>query len=146
VVVFAMSPELYRVAINVASRLRVEGRTVDLILEEKKAKWFFKHSSRIEAKYCFIVAEDEHANGEVQVRDLSDGGQRAVRIDALGEWAKEAFTSTPYKTPLPPPFNIEIRSKTNTITAGCYLLHPYKVEPEQETPRHHVEIQGQGGV
>ena len=95
VVVFAMSPELYRVAINVASRLRVEGRTADLILEEKKAKWCFKHASTIEAKYCVIVAEDEHANGEVQVRDLSDGGQRAVRIDALGEWAKEAFTSTP---------------------------------------------------
>ena len=94
VVVFAMSPELYRVAIDVASKLRVEGRTVDLILEEKKAKWVFKHASRTEAKYCVIVAEDEYANGEVQVKDLADGGQRAVRIDALGEWAKETFTST----------------------------------------------------
>jgi histidyl-tRNA synthetase len=89
-----MSPELYRVAIDVASKLRVEGRTVDLILEEKKAKWVFKHASRTEAKYCVIVAEDEYANGEVQVKDLADGGQRAVRIDALGEWAKETFTST----------------------------------------------------
>jgi histidyl-tRNA synthetase len=94
VVVFAMSPELYRVAIDVASKLRVEGRTVDLILEEKKAKWVFKHASRTEAKYCVIVAQDEYANGEVQVKDLADGGQRAVRIDALGEWAKETFTST----------------------------------------------------
>jgi len=94
VVVFAMSPELYRVAIDVASKLRVEGRTVDLILEEKKAKWVFKHACRTEAKYCVIVAEDEHANGEVQVKDLADGGQRAVRIDALDVWAKETFTST----------------------------------------------------
>lgn len=91
VVVFAMSPELYSVAIDVASKLRVEGRTVDLILEEKKAKWVFKHAGRTEAKYCVIVAGDEYANGEVQVKDLTDGGQKVVKIDALGDWAKEMF-------------------------------------------------------
>jgi histidyl-tRNA synthetase len=93
-VVFAMGPELYRAAVGVASTLRARGRTVDLILEsEKKAKWVFKHASRTEARYCVIVAGDEYANGEVVVKDLASGEQGVVRVDALGDWAKDAFQS-----------------------------------------------------
>ena len=93
-VVFAMGPELYRAAVGVASTLRARGRTVDLILEsEKKAKWVFKHASRTEARYCVIVAGDEYENGEVVVKDLASGEQGVVRVDALGDWAKDAFQS-----------------------------------------------------
>ena len=88
-VVFAMSDDLYGVAVEVASKLRAEGQTVDLILEEKKAKWAFKYASRIEAKYVVIVASDEYANGEVTVKDLSLGEQKAVKIEALEQWAKD---------------------------------------------------------
>jgi histidyl-tRNA synthetase len=93
IVVFAMGSDLYRAAVGVASALRAEGRTVDLILEDKKAKWVFKHASRNEAGYCVIVAEAEYENGEVVVKDLSVGEQRTVKIGALGDWAKEAFQS-----------------------------------------------------
>jgi len=80
--------------VGVASTLRAEGRTVDLILEsEKKAKWVFKHASRTEARYCVIVAGDEYANGEVVVKDLASGEQGVVRVNALGDWAKDAFQS-----------------------------------------------------
>ena len=93
-VVFAMGPELYRAAVGVASTLRARGRTVDLILEsEKKAKWVFKHASRTEARYCVIVAGDEYENGEVVVKDLASGEQGVVRVDALGDWANDAFQS-----------------------------------------------------
>jgi histidyl-tRNA synthetase len=88
-VVFAMSDDLYGVAVEVASKLRAEGQTVDLILEEKKAKWAFKYASRIEAKYVVIVASDEYANGEVTVKDLSLGEQKAVKIEALEQWVKD---------------------------------------------------------
>ncbi|KAL3760543.1 hypothetical protein ACHAWU_009504 [Discostella pseudostelligera] len=88
-VVFAMSDDLYGVAVEVASKLRAEGQTVDLILEEKKAKWAFKYASRIEAKYVVIVASDEYANGEVTVKDMSLGEQKAVKINALEQWAKD---------------------------------------------------------
>jgi histidyl-tRNA synthetase len=84
-----MSDDLYGVAVEVASKLRAEGQTVDLILEEKKAKWAFKYASRIEAKYVVIVASDEYANGEVTVKDLSLGEQKAVKIEALEQWVKD---------------------------------------------------------
>lgn len=87
-VVFAMSEDLYGVAVDVASRLRAAGQSVDLVLEKKKTKWVFKHAARNEARYCVIVAGDEYENGEVSVKDLSVGEQTAVRIEALGEWAK----------------------------------------------------------
>ena len=92
-VVFAMNEDLYSVAIEVASKLRAQGQTVDLILEKKKTKWVFKHASRNEAKYCVIVAGNEYANGEVSVKDLTLGQQSAVKIDALEEWANEVAKS-----------------------------------------------------
>mmetsp|Transcript_26853 Transcript_26853/g.56701 ORF Transcript_26853/g.56701 Transcript_26853/m.56701 type:complete len:509 (+) Transcript_26853:156-1682(+) len=93
-VVFAMSDDLYGVAVEVASKLRAEGQTVDLILEKKKTKWVFKHASRNEAKYCVIVAGNEYENGEVSIKDLSIGEQKAVKIDALGDWAKDVAESS----------------------------------------------------
>ena len=88
-----MSEDLYGVAIEVASKLRAEGQSVDLILEKKKTKWVFKHASRNEARYCVIVAGNEYENGEVSVKDLSVGEQKAVKIDDLGDWAKEVSES-----------------------------------------------------
>jgi len=88
-VVFAMNEDLYGVAIEVASKLRAAGQTVDLILEIKKPKWVFKHASRNEARYCVIVAGDEYEKGEVSVKDLSAGEQKTVKIDSLGDWATE---------------------------------------------------------
>ncbi|KAL7545337.1 hypothetical protein ACHAWF_008692 [Thalassiosira exigua] len=87
-VVFAMNEDLYGVAVEVASKLRRAGQTVDLILENKKTKWVFKHASRNEAKYCVIVAGNEYENGEVSVKDLAVGEQKAVKIDELEDWAK----------------------------------------------------------
>jgi histidyl-tRNA synthetase len=69
--------------------LRENGQSVDLILENKKSKWVFKHASRIEAKHCVIVGSDEYANGEVAIKDLVLGEQRTVKIDALGDWTRE---------------------------------------------------------
>ena len=92
-VVFAMSEDLYGVAVEVASKLRAEGQSVDLILEKKKTKWVFKHASRNEAKYCVIVAGNEYENGEVSVKDLAEGEQRSVKIDELSAWAKEVAES-----------------------------------------------------
>ena len=89
-VVFAMSEDLYPVAIEVASKLRAEGQTVDLILEKKKTKWVFKHAARNEAKYCVIVAGNEYENGEVSVKNMSLGEQNAVKIDELSEWASSS--------------------------------------------------------
>jgi len=88
-VVFAMRPELYSVAINVASKLRKAGQKVDVVLEKKKPKWVFKHADRICAKYCLIVAPDEYEKQEVSVKNLELGEQTTVKIDALADWAAD---------------------------------------------------------
>lgn len=88
-VVFAMTVELYGAAIDVATRLRASGQSVDVVLESKKAKWVFKHADRLGAKYCVIVAPDEYEKGEVSVKDLVAGDQESVKVDLLGQWAKD---------------------------------------------------------
>lgn len=89
-VVFAMTSELYGAAVDVATKLRMAGQSVDVVLESKKTKWVFKHADRLGAKYCVIVAPDEFENGEVSVKDLMAGEQATVAIDSLSEWAQES--------------------------------------------------------
>lgn len=88
-VVFSMTKDLYKVSVDVASKLREAGQSVDVVLESKKTKWVFKHADRIGAKYCVIVAPDEHANGEVSIKDLTAGEQKTVPIDSLSNWVSE---------------------------------------------------------
>jgi histidyl-tRNA synthetase len=88
VVVFAMSPDLYGVAVDVASRLRAAGQSVDVVLDNKKPKWVFKHADRLGARYCVVVGADEYANGQVAVKNLGQGSQVVVSIEGLGEWAQ----------------------------------------------------------
>ena len=87
-VVFAMNAKLYPAAISVAAKLRQAGQSVDLVLDDKKPKWAFKHADRIGAKYCAIVAPDEFERGEVSLKDLTEGNQVAIKIDDLGGWVK----------------------------------------------------------
>ena len=93
-VVFAMKQDLYGPAVQVASSLRENGQSVDLVLENKKSKWVFKHASRNEAKYCVIVGSDEYENGEVAIKDLTTGEQSTVKIDELGDWTKSVALSS----------------------------------------------------
>jgi histidyl-tRNA synthetase len=88
-VVFAMNDTLYGPAVQVASTLRENGQSVDLIMENRKSKWVFKYAGRNEARYCVIVGEDEYKNGEVAVKDLESGEQRRVKLDELSDWVKE---------------------------------------------------------
>ena len=92
-VVFAMNDDLYKVAIEVASKLRAAGQSVDVILESKKPKWVFKYADRLGAKYCAIIATDEYANGEVSIKDLRLGEQSLVKIDDIDEWVVSKLDS-----------------------------------------------------
>jgi histidyl-tRNA synthetase len=92
-VIFAMSKELYPAAIKAATALRRAGQSVDVVLEEKKSKWVFKHADRIGAKFCLIVGADEYANGEVAVKNLELGEQENVKIGALAAWAEKQLTT-----------------------------------------------------
>jgi histidyl-tRNA synthetase len=86
-VVFAMNENLHDDAIAIATKLRQSGQSVDVVLEQKKTKWVFKHADRIQARFVVIVAPDEIANGEVSIKDLGCGEQTSVKIGELADWA-----------------------------------------------------------
>ncbi len=74
-VVFAMTKDLYGASVDIATKLRAAGQSVDVVLESKKTKWVFKHADRVGAKYCVIVAPDEFEKGEVSIKNLTEGEQ-----------------------------------------------------------------------
>lgn len=86
-VVFAMSKDLYPAAVKAATALRLAGQSVDVVLEDKKLKWVFKHADRVGATFCVIVGASEYTNGEVSIKNLDVGSQELVAIADLQEWA-----------------------------------------------------------
>ena len=82
-VVFGMGTELRGAAMQVAAKLRSAGRTVDLILEDKKMKWVFKHAERCGATRLVMVMPDEWAEGKVRIKDLDTGEESTVAMKDL---------------------------------------------------------------
>ena len=82
-VVFGMGTELRSAAMQVAAKLRSAGRTVDLVLEDKKMKWVFKHAERCGASRLVMVMPDEWAEGKVRIKDLDTGEESTVEMEDL---------------------------------------------------------------
>ena len=82
-IVFGMGSELRGAAMRVASSLRSGGRGVDLVLEDKKMKWVFRHAERIGAERLVMVMPDEWSNGNVKVKQLSTGEESEVPFEGL---------------------------------------------------------------
>ena len=82
-IVFGMGPELRDAAMRVASSLRSSGRSADLVLEDKKMKWVFRHAERLGAERLVMVMPDEWSNGNVKVKQLSTGEESEVPFGEL---------------------------------------------------------------
>ena len=82
-VVISLSPELRNAAMSVASSLRNTGRSVDLVLEEKRLKWAFKHAERSGAERLVMVMPDEWEEGNIKIKYLESGEEIEVSIDLL---------------------------------------------------------------
>ncbi len=82
-VVFGMGSELRGSAMQVAGKLRQSGRNVDLILEDKKMKWIFKHAERCNASRLIMVMPDEWSNGNVKIKDLNTGNESTIPFKEL---------------------------------------------------------------
>jgi len=82
-VVFGMGTELRGAAMQVAAKLRSAGRTVDLVLEDKKMKWVFKHAERCGTTRLVMVMPDEWAEGKVRIKNLDSGEESTVALDDL---------------------------------------------------------------
>jgi len=77
-VVVALSEDLRPAAMSVASKLRNNGRSVDLILDNKKMKWAFRHSERIGASRLVMILPEEWKAGKVRFKNLDSKEEEDV--------------------------------------------------------------------
>jgi histidyl-tRNA synthetase len=74
-VVFAFGDGERAAAVRLATRLRAQGRSVELVLGGKKLKRALADADRSGARRVYLLGPDEVARGAAQVRDLSTGEQ-----------------------------------------------------------------------
>jgi histidyl-tRNA synthetase len=79
-VVYAFSDAQRSAAVRVATALRAEDRTVELILGESRLKRVLADADRAGAREVHLLGPDELARGEVLIRDLATGEQRSAPI------------------------------------------------------------------
>jgi len=82
-VVISLSPELRNVAVKVATTLRASDRLVDLVLDDKKIKWAFKHAERIGATRIVLVGQEEWSRQKIKIKDLETGEESELSIDDI---------------------------------------------------------------
>ena len=82
-IVLPLNQDLRDIAVRVAASLRLANRTVDLVLEDKKMKWAFKHAERIGARRLVLLAPDEWSRKMIKVKDLETGEEKEVSLKDL---------------------------------------------------------------
>lgn len=68
-------------AMQLASQLRSEGKSVYTVLDDRKPKWVFQKADRLGATAVVMLAPDEHVKGGVNVKTMADGMQNLVMYD-----------------------------------------------------------------
>ena len=81
--VLPLSQDLRDIAVRGAAALRLSDRTVDLVLEDKKMKWAFKHAERVGAKRLVLLAPDEWSRKMIKLKDLETGEEKEVSFKEL---------------------------------------------------------------
>ena len=82
-IVIPLNSDLRNAAVMVAASLRNSGRTVDLVLEDKKMKWAFKHAERIGAARLVLLAPDEWSRKMVKIKDLDTGEESEISLNDI---------------------------------------------------------------
>ena len=82
-IVIPLNQDLRDIAVRVAASLLLSDRTVDLVLEDKKIKWAFKHAERVGAKRLVLLAPDEWSRKMIKVKDLETGDEKEVSLKDL---------------------------------------------------------------
>ena len=82
-VVIALDSELKNVAVKVASVLRDSDRLVDLVLEDKKMKWAFKHAERVGATRLILIGPEEWGRQKIKVKELQSGEEYETSIEEI---------------------------------------------------------------
>jgi len=82
-IVIAINEDLRSAAMSVATKLRASGRLVDLVLDDKRMKWAFRHAERTGAQRLVMVMPDEWAAGNVRIKELESGEESDVALSDL---------------------------------------------------------------
>ena len=79
------------------AKLRAEGVRAELYLGSAGMKAQMKYADRRNSPCVIIQGSDEHAKGEVQIKDLIEGSRAASAIGSNEEWkaARPAQFSVP---------------------------------------------------
>ena len=59
--------------IKIATKLRNEGKKVEVYLNNKKLKAKFKYADKLEIPYVIIIGEDEIAKNIVKIKNMKTG-------------------------------------------------------------------------
>ena len=76
-----INDDMKKIAINVASQLRLKGIPTDVDLMGKSLKKQMEIASN--SKYVIIVAPKEYADNSVIIRNMRDGSEKQVKMDVM---------------------------------------------------------------
>ncbi len=77
-------------SIKLAQELRAAGLRVDLYPEADKLGKQFKYASSVGVPFVAVIGDDERAKGEVALKNMRSGEQRAVARDEASQLIREA--------------------------------------------------------
>ncbi len=76
-----INDDMKKIAINLASQLRLKGIATDVDLLGKSLKKQMEIASN--SKYAIIIAPKEYADNSVIIRNMRDGSEKQVKIDVM---------------------------------------------------------------
>ena len=76
-----VNDDMKKIAIGIASKLRLKGIPTDLDLAGKTLRKQMEHASN--SRYVILVAPKEYADNSVIIRNMNDGTEKQVKIDSI---------------------------------------------------------------
>ena len=65
---------------KVASKLRDEGKNVQVYYEDKKVKAKFKYADKLEIPYTVVIGDDEVQSNSYSVKNMTTGEQESYKL------------------------------------------------------------------
>ena len=95
-VVAAFNEDMFAPSLQVATRLREAGQSVNMLLTVKKGRKAFDFANKVGAQYVAYVAPDEWAAGKVRVKDMqgTEKGEDGLGFDVALEDIHTRFSKT----------------------------------------------------
>lgn len=96
IVAYGMDASAKALLYPVIQQLRQElpQLSIDLILEDRKVKGVFQKANKVQAKYVFIVGEDEVKEQVITVKNMLTSEQQRIPVQDMKKVVREYFTKS----------------------------------------------------